>query len=60
LTSGHNGHSRSTYFVAGDKGKAKEYARKAVVASDGESTALKQYIEKEAKRLGDGEKQDEK
>jgi hypothetical protein len=46
----------STYFVAGDKVKAKEYARKAVEAAAGESAALKQAFEKEAKMLDDGKK----
>jgi hypothetical protein len=50
----------STFFVAGDKAKAKEYAGKAVLAADGESTARKQSIEKEAKRLANGEKEDKK
>jgi thiol-disulfide isomerase/thioredoxin len=50
----------STYFVAGNKAKAKEYAHKAVGAADGESAATKKYIEQEAKRLGDGEKEDKK
>jgi len=48
-----------TYFVAGDKTKAKEYSRKAVEAAAGESAALKQYIERQARKMGD-EKQDKK
>jgi thiol-disulfide isomerase/thioredoxin len=40
------------YFVSGDKAKAKEYACKAIVAADGESSAFKESIEKEAHRLG--------
>jgi thiol-disulfide isomerase/thioredoxin len=40
------------YFVSGDKVRAKEYARKALGASDEESSTFKQYVEKEARRLG--------
>jgi hypothetical protein len=40
------------YFVSGDNTKAKEYARKAVDAAAGEPAAFRQYIEKEARRLG--------
>jgi thiol-disulfide isomerase/thioredoxin len=40
------------YLVAGDSAKAKEYARKAVYASAGESSADQREIEKEARRLG--------
>jgi thiol-disulfide isomerase/thioredoxin len=40
------------YFVSGDRAKAKEYARKALDAAGGEDAAIKEYIEKEAKRLG--------
>jgi thiol-disulfide isomerase/thioredoxin len=43
----------STYFVAGDKLKAKEHAQKAVEAAAGESAARRQYIEQEARKLGD-------
>lgn len=38
----------STYFVAGDKAKAREHARKAL-----ESAALKQHIEQQAKSFDD-------
>ncbi len=44
----------STYFVAGDKAKAKEYVRKAVEAAAEESAALKQDIEQQAKSFDDG------
>jgi hypothetical protein len=50
----------STYFVAADKLKAKEYAQKAVEAAVGESAARRQYIEQEAKRLNDGKNKDKK
>jgi hypothetical protein len=40
------------YFVSGDNTKAKEYARKAVDAAEGEPAAFRQYAEKEARRLG--------
>jgi hypothetical protein len=50
----------STYFVAGDKTKAKEYARKAVAAADGEPAARKQYIVLEAKKLGAEDLEDKK
>jgi hypothetical protein len=40
------------YFVSGDSAKAKEYARKAIEASAGDSSADQQEIEKEARRLG--------
>lgn len=40
------------HFVNGDKAKAKEYARKAQDAASGESVDFKQYIDKEARRLG--------
>jgi thiol-disulfide isomerase/thioredoxin len=43
----------STYFVAADKVKAKEYARKAVEAAASESAERRQYIEQEARKLGD-------
>jgi thiol-disulfide isomerase/thioredoxin len=42
-----------TYAVAGDKAKAKEYAGKAVQAAAGESAALKEFIEREARTLRD-------
>jgi hypothetical protein len=50
----------STYFAIGDKTKAQEYGRKAVEAAGGESAELRQYIEQEAKRIGDEKKQDKK
>jgi thiol-disulfide isomerase/thioredoxin len=40
------------YFVSGDKTKAKEYAHKAIDAAAGDSAAVRQDIEKEARRLG--------
>jgi hypothetical protein len=40
-----------TYFVAGNKAKAKDYARMAVTVSAGESDETRQYIEKEARKL---------
>ena len=40
------------YFVSGDKAKANKYARKALEAAAGESPTFKQYVEKEARRLG--------
>jgi hypothetical protein len=40
------------YLVNGDKAKAKEYARRAIEAAAGQSSAFKQEIEKEAQRLG--------
>lgn len=42
----------NAYSAVGDKAKAKEYARKASVAASGEPSALKESIEKEARRLG--------
>jgi thiol-disulfide isomerase/thioredoxin len=42
----------STYFARGDKDKAKEYARKAVRTATGEPAEDRQYIEKEARKLG--------
>jgi hypothetical protein len=44
----------STYSAAGDAARAKEYARKAVEAATGEPAALKESIEREARRLSDG------
>jgi len=41
-----------THFVSGDKAKAKEFARKANDAASGEPAAFRQYIAKEAVRLG--------
>jgi thiol-disulfide isomerase/thioredoxin len=50
-----------TYFVAGDKSRAKEYARKAVAAAaGGKSDALKQAIGQQAKQFDDGKKEGEK
>jgi thiol-disulfide isomerase/thioredoxin len=49
-----------TYFVAGDKTKAREYCHKAVEAAAEESSALRQYIEQRIKRIGDGKKEDKK
>jgi thiol-disulfide isomerase/thioredoxin len=40
------------YLISGDNVKAKEYARKAIAAAAGESSADRQEIEKEARRLG--------
>jgi thiol-disulfide isomerase/thioredoxin len=40
------------YRVNGDKGRAKEYARRAIEAAAGEPLAFRQDIEKEATRLG--------
>lgn len=40
------------HFVSGDKAKAREFARKAKEAANAESAALKEYIGKEASRLG--------
>lgn len=40
------------YLVSGDNVKAKEYARKAIAAAAGGSSADQQEIEKEARRLG--------
>jgi thiol-disulfide isomerase/thioredoxin len=48
----------STYFQAGDRAKASEYARKAVAAAGGESAALKQSVEQEAKRIEEGKNED--
>jgi thiol-disulfide isomerase/thioredoxin len=50
----------STYFQAGDRAKASEYARKAVAAAGGESAALKQSVEQEAKRIEEGKNDDTK
>lgn len=47
------------YFIAGDKGKAKDYSNKAVAAARDESDAVKRSIEADAKRLGGGEKDKE-
>jgi hypothetical protein len=49
----------STYFAAGDNAKAKEYARKAIEAAAGEPAALRQSIERQAKRLDDQAKEEE-
>ena len=40
------------YFVSGDKARAKEYARRAIDAASGDSSASQQQIEKEARKLG--------
>jgi thiol-disulfide isomerase/thioredoxin len=40
------------HHVSGDKGKAKEYAQKAVDAAAGESATVRQEIEEEARKLG--------
>jgi len=40
-----------TYFAVGDRAKAKECAQKAVAAISEESAELKQFIEREAKKL---------
>src|SRR5262249_20038969 len=50
----------STYFQAGERSKASEYARKAVEAAAGESAALRQSIEQEAKRIEEGKIEDSK
>jgi thiol-disulfide isomerase/thioredoxin len=42
----------NAHHVSGDKGKAKEYAQKAVDAAAGESDTVRQEIEKEARKLG--------
>jgi hypothetical protein len=42
----------NAYVAAGDAAKAKESARKAVEAAAGEPAASKEYIEREARRLG--------
>jgi thiol-disulfide isomerase/thioredoxin len=46
----------STYFQAADMSKAREYARQAVAAATGDSAALRQAIEQEAKRIAVGNK----
>jgi thiol-disulfide isomerase/thioredoxin len=40
-----------TYFAAGDKAKASEYARKAVKAAAGESAARREYIQHQANKM---------
>jgi len=50
----------STYFAAGDKGKAREYGRKAVTAASKESAGLKQYVEQQAKQFDAEKKEDKK
>jgi thiol-disulfide isomerase/thioredoxin len=50
----------NTNFAAGEKAKAKEYARKAVEAAGGEPAALRQNIEKQARKLEDEKKEDKK
>jgi thiol-disulfide isomerase/thioredoxin len=49
-----------TYFVAGDKARAREYARKARDAAVGEPTALKRSIEEVARKLGDQTRDEKK
>jgi thiol-disulfide isomerase/thioredoxin len=46
----------SSYFVAGNKAHAKEYARKAVAAAAGESIQFKQYVEQQTKKIEDDKK----
>jgi thiol-disulfide isomerase/thioredoxin len=43
----------STYSVAGEQDKAKQYARKAIKAAASEPAARKEYVEKEAKKILD-------
>jgi thiol-disulfide isomerase/thioredoxin len=43
----------STYAVAGDKVRAREFAGKALAAAAGESAALRQSIEREARKLAE-------
>jgi hypothetical protein len=40
------------YFVDGDKLRARDYAQQAIAAAAGESAAFREYVEKEARRLG--------
>ncbi len=47
-----------TYFVAGDKARAREFARKAAEAAVGESAALRRYIDQQMRMFGDDKKQD--
>jgi hypothetical protein len=49
-----------TYSVAGDKARARQYARKAVAAAAAESVALRQDIEQQAKKLDNDRKEDKK
>jgi thiol-disulfide isomerase/thioredoxin len=48
-----------TYFVAGDRTRAKEYSRKAIEAAAGEPAALRQFIEQQARKLDDGKEDKE-
>ena len=41
----------ATYFVAGDKAKAREYSRKAIKAAAEESPAIRQYVEQQARKI---------
>lgn len=43
----------ATYFVAGDKAKARENSRRAVKAAAEESAALRQYVEQQARKIDD-------
>jgi thiol-disulfide isomerase/thioredoxin len=43
-----------TYFAAGDRPRAREYARKALAAATGEQAALRPYVEQAARKLDDG------
>jgi thiol-disulfide isomerase/thioredoxin len=49
-----------TYAAAGDAARAKESARKAVEAAAGEPASVKEYVEREARRLSDGKSGDGK
>jgi tetratricopeptide (TPR) repeat protein len=48
-----------TYFVVGDTPRAREYAQRAVEAVTGGSTPLRQYIERQARKI-DGETHEDK
>jgi thiol-disulfide isomerase/thioredoxin len=52
-------HLASTYAVAGDRPRAREYARKAVAAAAGSPEPLRRHIEEQARAIED-EKQDGK
>ena len=47
-----------SHHAAGDRARAGEYARKAVAAAAGEPATLKEAIERDAKALEDGKKED--
>jgi thiol-disulfide isomerase/thioredoxin len=49
-----------TYFVAGDKARAREFARKAAEAAAGEPAALRRYIDQQARMFADEKKEDKK